>query len=94
MLLIVIVTLFVPNISSATTYCQEVKIGIENFPKSYQEKLNEIKKIHKNWTFTAVYTGIDWNELLKYESGDTLHGKSVIYKNCDESDKCYCGRSI
>ena len=81
-----------PTISFAeTVYYQTIKSGIENFPKSYQAKLNALKKLHPNWTFTAAYTGIDWNELLKYESGDTLHGRSVIYKNCSASDKCSCG---
>ena len=91
-LAILITSLAIPNISSAETiYYQEIRQGIESFPKSYQEKLKALKKLHPNWTFTAAYTGIDWNELLRYESGDTLHGRSVIYKNCDASDKCYCG---
>lgn len=94
-LAILITSLVLPNISNAETiYKQEIKSGIESFPKSYQDKLNALKKLHPNWTFTAAYTGIDWNELLKYESGDTLHGRSVIYKTCEESDKCSCGRSL
>ncbi len=89
---IMLLTFIIPNISYATAYNQEIKSGIDSFPKSYQEKLRALTKIHKNWTFTAAYTGIDWNELLKYESGDTLHGRSVIHKSmADMDDICSCG---
>ena len=79
---------FIPNVSIGATYTQEVKQGIENFPRSYREGLNTLKKLHPNWTFTAYYTGIDWNELLINESGDTLHKRNVVPSYEKDSWKC------
>ena len=36
--------------------------GIENFPESYRGYLEELKKNHPNWTFTALYTNLDWED--------------------------------
>lgn len=59
------------NIYSATR-----KEGIENFPASYQVYLNKLKAKHPNWNFTALYTGIDFNTAVKYES--ILSGNKTI----------------
>ena len=67
-----------PNIVLGEEIKQEVKSGIENFPESYQEKLKELKELHPNWNFEAYYTGIDWNELIKNETGEVLHKRSVV----------------
>ncbi len=48
-----------------TTYYQELKNA--GFPESYLVSLNALKKIHSNWNFVAVNTGIDWNKLVNTE---------------------------
>ena len=41
--------------------------GISAFPSSYQIYLKQLQKLHPNWTFTALNTGINWNVATKSE---------------------------
>ena len=43
----------------------EKKEGIENFPESYRPYLYELKKKYPNWNFTALYTGFDWEYVIR-----------------------------
>ena len=49
--------------------------GIENFPESYQPYLEELKKNHPNWTFTALYTNLDWDYVIQNEN---IFGKNLV----------------
>jgi beta-N-acetylglucosaminidase len=86
-ILIYILHIFVP-VSVAATVVQEVKIGIENFPDSYKDGLNKLKELHPNWNFEAYYTGIDWNELIRNETGAVLHTRNVVPASSASSWKC------
>ena len=89
--LILILTCFtyiVPSFTYATEVKQEVKNGINNFPKGYRIKLEELSKLHPNWSFTAYYTGIEWNELIRNESFETMHEKNVVPAYSDPEWKC------
>lgn len=74
---------------AATTYTQTLKSGISNFPKEYQEALNQIKKLHPNWNFEAYYTGLPWETLILNETA--THGRNRVIKSSDLSWKCSCG---
>ena len=52
--------------------------GIENFPESYQPYLKELKKNHPNWTFTALYTNLDWDYVIQNEN---IFGKNLVPKS-------------
>lgn len=58
--------------------------GIENFPSSYQPYLIELSKKHPNWTFTALYTDLDWNYVISQEN---IFGKNLVPKNYTDSWK-------
>lgn len=91
LILLIVLTYVFPSISFGVTVTQEIKTGIEQFPKEYQEKLLELKKLHPNWNFQAYYTGIDWNELIKNETGAVLHKRNVVpssYSNLWKCDTC------
>lgn len=78
--------------TDTTKVTQQIKTGIDNFPKSYQTYLNELKELHPNWNFEAYYTGINWNELIKAQTGETLHTRSVVPSTKPESWFCKdCG---
>lgn len=79
---------FLPLKSNAATYTQTVKIGIENFPASYQSALYELQELHPNWNFTAYYTGIDWNEFI---SAEGACGKNRVGSSFDTAYRCSCG---
>ena len=40
---------------------------VEQFPKSYRDSLNALKKAHPNWTFVKLDTGLDWERSLDVE---------------------------
>ena len=58
--------------------------GIENFPSSYQPYLKELAKKYPNWSFTALYTNLDWNYVIDQEN---VFGKNLVPKNYSDSWK-------
>jgi len=75
------------------------KIDDKKYPgiKSMIEKL---QKDHKNWKFKVLYTGLDWNTVIKEEA---KHGRNLIganqknysgdwlCENCEKNKKKYSG---
>lgn len=55
--------------------------GIENFPESYQGYLEELKKQHTNWSFTALYTNLDWDYVIQNEN---IFGKNLVPKSYND----------
>lgn len=55
--------------------------GIENFPESYQPYLEKLKKNHPNWTFTALYTNLDWDYVIQNEN---IFGKNLVPKSYND----------
>jgi len=74
-----VVLLFPNNVQASTK-----KEGIENFPADYQPYLKELAKKHPNWKFTALYTNLDWNYVIKEES---VFGKNLVPINYSDSWK-------
>ena len=74
--------------TNANTYTQTVKVGIENFPVDYQEKLNALKEIYPNWKFSAYYTGITWNDFINAET--STHLRNTVIKTSDSLWKDSC----
>ncbi len=66
------------------SHASNVLKGIEAFPKSYQPYLREIAKKYPNWTFTALYTNLDWNTVIKEEN---VFGKNLVPKNYSDNWK-------
>ena len=48
----------------------------ENYP-GITSIINEIKTAHPNWTFTMLYTGLDWNTVI-YNETEALHARSLV----------------
>ena len=55
--------------------------GIENFPESYQGYLEELKKQHPNWSFTALYINLDWDYVIQNEN---IFGKNLVPKSYND----------
>lgn len=47
----------------------------EKYP-GFLAAIEELKAAHPNWTFTILYTGLDWNEVLENET-IKKHGKNL-----------------
>lgn len=58
--------------------------GIECFPLSYQGYLQELKKKHPTWNFTALYTDLNWNYVIEQEN---IFGKNLVPKNYSDNWK-------
>lgn len=94
MIIMLIVLMNFSNIAyAASSYAQEIKLGIENFPESYKVLLKKLVEDtgRTNWKFEAYYTGIDWSEL---ESAENACLKNTIYKSSsiDPTWLCRCGK--
>ena len=69
-IMLIILMNFSNIVHAASSYVQEIKLGIENFPESYKVLLKELVENtgRTNWKFEAYYTGIDWSELESAEN--------------------------
>lgn len=63
-----------------TTYAAQSKENysekINTYP-GYAKVIQNIKAKYPNWNFTFLYTGLDWNEVIKNETV-AYHGRSLI----------------
>lgn len=76
---------------STKTYAAEIKKGIENFPESYQGYLQVLKAKYPNWEFSALYTGLDFNEVILNEYANDRNLVPISYS---DSWKCLDPRKI
>ena len=61
--------------------------GLEQFPASYRAFLEPIAEKHPNWTFTALITGLDWEQVIHMETKDN-HSRSLISNTMPAAWKC------
>ena len=47
-----------------------------NYP-AISALINELKQSHPNWTFTILYTGLNWSDVI-YNETSALHGRSLV----------------
>ncbi len=67
------------NIYAATERRRETNLDsltAESYP-GVANLINELKKTHPNWTFTILYTGLDWSTVI-YNETEALHGRSLV----------------
>ena len=88
--ILIIQIIYIPHSVKASTYTQTTKTGISNFPASYQAKLNELKSLYPNWTFTAFNTGINWDEFIREET--SLHLRNTVIKSSNALWLDSCGQ--
>ena len=50
--------------------------SLVNYPEIYTA-VQELKTAHPNWTFTMLYTGLDWNNVIEGET-TKLHTRSLV----------------
>lgn len=50
-----------------------------NYPEIYTN-IQELKAAHPNWTFTMLYTGLNWNDVIKGET-TALHTRSLVHNS-------------
>lgn len=73
----IVIILFSNNSACAATRTSDLSKLI-NYPEIYTA-VQEMKIAHPNWTFTILYTGLDWNEVLENET-TKKHTRSLVQK--------------
>lgn len=63
----------------------------ESYP-GIASTINELKKAHPNWTFTILYTGLDWNTVI-YNETEALHGRSLVQNSSSAWVCSTCGQT-
>lgn len=78
--ILTIISYFLINsINSKYTYAvtqtrENLSNKINNYP-GYIELINKLKASHPNWNFRILYTGLDWNQVIKNEA---THGRNLV----------------
>lgn len=62
------------------------KERISKYP-GYQNLIENLKSNHPNWQFKILYTGLDWNQVIKNET-TASHGRNLVYY--DKSGSWIC----
>ena len=57
-------------------YTTSEKFNSNLYP-GYTTLIESLKEAHPNWTFTILYTGLDWNQVIKNET-TAVHGRNLI----------------
>ena len=70
----------VANISSASY----ITTGIDSFPESYKPYLRALKSKFPKWEFSALYTELDWNNVISEESA---YGRNLVPINYSDTWK-------
>ena len=52
----------------------------------YYTLIQELKTSHPNWTFTLLYTGLDWKDVIDNET-TALHTRSLVHNSLLEGNK-------
>lgn len=86
--------LFLSLIKENTTYAAQTREAysskINNYP-GFKELIDNLKAKHPNWNFTVLYTGLDWDQVIKNET-TARHGRSLVTASKPSSWFCsVCG---
>ncbi len=58
---------------------------LSQYPEIYT-LIQELKTTHPNWTFTLLYTGLDWKDVI-YNETTALHTRSLVHNSLLEGNR-------
>ena len=80
------------SVFAVTQTRENISNKINNY-SGYKVLIDELKAAHPNWKFTILYTGLDWNQVIKNETTAT-HGRNVVPASRSDAWKCdSCGET-
>ncbi len=56
----------------------ETKLANEGFPESYKVMLRDLHAKYPSWEFKAVYTGLDWSQVVAGEINSSSSAKNLV----------------
>ena len=67
---------------------EEITDKLSDYP-GYTELINKLKEAHPEWNFRILYTGLDWNDVIRNEA---THGRNLVSSSRASSWICStCG---
>lgn len=95
LIIVILTTSILINIAESSKQKYEIYDGSnlnENKYSGYKELIDKLKKNHPNWTFTLLYTRLDWNEVIKNEghSDYRMRPLNLIPDSSDYPDDWRC----
>lgn len=84
--------LFINESQAKTQNTKDYQKGsniLDDYP-GYSTLLDNLLKEHPNWTFTILYTGLNWNTVIKNETTVT-HGRNLVQNKSGEWVCSVCG---
>lgn len=94
-ILIVVITTNITLVNRSQAKAQntkEYKKGssmLDDYP-GYSSLLDNLLKEHPDWSFTILYTGLDWNTVIKNET-TVKHGRNLVQNKSGEWVCSTCG---
>ena len=88
----ILINIFLENDVEAKQSTKEYKKGssiLDDYP-GYSALLDSLLKEHPNWTFTILFTGLDWDTVIKNETTAT-HGRNLVQNKSGEWVCSVCG---
>lgn len=74
-LFVILICININEVQALTIKAREdVTDKLSNYP-GYTELIDTLKKAHPNWNFRILYTGLDWNQVIKNEA---VHGRNLV----------------
>lgn len=73
----IVISNLMPKKSFAAQSTENYSSKINNYP-GYQNLIDNLKSKHPNWNFKLLYTGLDWNQVIKNET-TASHGRNLVY---------------
>ena len=79
-ILVLTINILFQFINEKNVYASQERLAlserINNYP-GYADLINKVKKSHPNWQIKILYTGLDWNQVIKNET-TAWHGRNLI----------------
>lgn len=89
----VLINVFLVNEAQAVTQStKEYKKGsdmLDDYP-GYASLLDDLLEEHPDWTFTILFTGLDWDDVIKNET-TASHGRNLVQNKTGEWVCSVCG---
>ena len=77
---IITINLILGIANTKQTYAAQERIAVSsklNSYPGYTDLINKLKAAHSNWNIKILYTGLDWNQVIKNET-TAWHGRNLI----------------
>ena len=95
-MIVIFINLFlVNNVQAKEQNTKDYKKGsniLDKYP-GYSSLIDDLLEKHPDWTFTILFTGLDWNTVIKNET-TKVHGRNLVQGKSGEWVCSICGNKL